>query len=236
MTTHESWSRPPRSPTIVGSAVDTIVWSSDASSIASRSPEKVRADASALEAHHLRISSHMKKSATTPVRCLPHGRRRAQGLRERKKLQTRELIAETARRLFAERGFEAVTVAEVARAADVAEKTVFNYFPTKEDLVYWRLESFEETSSSARSATARPARPCSRRSRASSCAAGPARRATRGARAAAALTRDHRREPGAAGPRAAGPRRATPTRWPRCSRDETGAGPTTSRPGWRPTR
>ena len=66
------------------------------------------------------------------------------GLRERKKQRTRELIAETARRLFAERGFERVTVAEVARAAEVAEKTVFNYFPTKEDLVYWRLESFEE--------------------------------------------------------------------------------------------
>jgi AcrR family transcriptional regulator len=66
------------------------------------------------------------------------------GLRERKKAQTRELIAETARRLFAERGFEAVSVAEIARTADVSEKTVFNYFPTKEDLVYWRLESFEE--------------------------------------------------------------------------------------------
>jgi AcrR family transcriptional regulator len=65
------------------------------------------------------------------------------GLRERKKQQTRELIAETARRLFAERGFEEVTVAEIARAADVAETTVFNYFPTKEDLVYWRMESFE---------------------------------------------------------------------------------------------
>ena len=66
------------------------------------------------------------------------------GLRERKKQQTRELIAETARRLFGERGFEAVTVAEIARAADVSAQTVFNYFPTKEDLVYWRLESFEE--------------------------------------------------------------------------------------------
>src|SRR5262245_55781367 len=65
------------------------------------------------------------------------------GLRERKKQQTRELIAETARGLFAERGFEEVTVAEIARAADVAETTVFNYFPTKEDLVYWRMESFE---------------------------------------------------------------------------------------------
>ena len=65
------------------------------------------------------------------------------GLRERKKQATRELIAETARRLFAERGFEGVTVAEVAHAADVSQQTVFNYFPRKEDLVYWRLESFE---------------------------------------------------------------------------------------------
>jgi len=65
------------------------------------------------------------------------------GLRERKKQQTRQLVAETAHRLFLARGFDAVTVAEVAREADVAEKTVFNYFPTKEDLFYSRLESFE---------------------------------------------------------------------------------------------
>ncbi|MFL5877660.1 MAG: TetR family transcriptional regulator, partial [Solirubrobacteraceae bacterium] len=66
------------------------------------------------------------------------------GLRERKKQRTLELIAETARGLFAERGFERVTVAEIARAADVSQQTVFNYFPRKEDLVYWRLGSFEE--------------------------------------------------------------------------------------------
>jgi len=66
------------------------------------------------------------------------------GLRERKKLRTRQLIADTARRLFAERGFEQVTVAEIARDAEVAQATVFNYFPTKEDLFYSRLEAFEE--------------------------------------------------------------------------------------------
>ena len=58
-----------------------------------------------------------------------------EGLRERKKRRTREAIVAAARELFAQRGFDAVTVAEIARAADVTEKTVFNHFPAKEDLV-----------------------------------------------------------------------------------------------------
>src|SRR6185312_2837709 len=67
-----------------------------------------------------------------------------EGLRERKKRQTRTAIAEAAIALFGARGFDAVTVGEVARAADVSEKTVFNYFPTKEDLFYSGMEAFEE--------------------------------------------------------------------------------------------
>lgn len=59
-------------------------------------------------------------------------------------MQTREAIADAARALFLERGFDDVTVAEVAEAADVSEATVFNYFPTKEDLAFYRMEDFEE--------------------------------------------------------------------------------------------
>lgn len=66
------------------------------------------------------------------------------GLRERHKEQTRNLIFEAASRLFAERGFDAITVAQVARAANVSEMTVFNHFPTKEDLFFAKMEYFEE--------------------------------------------------------------------------------------------
>src|SRR5438045_8270137 len=70
------------------------------------------------------------------------------GLREAKKLHTRQAIANEAMRLFATRGFDAVTVAERARAAGVSEKTVFNYFPTKEDIFFdevpERLEALAE--------------------------------------------------------------------------------------------
>jgi AcrR family transcriptional regulator len=58
--------------------------------------------------------------------------------------RTRERIAAIAMELFAQRGFEHVTVAEIATSAGVTEKTVFNHFATKEDLVYSRDRSFEE--------------------------------------------------------------------------------------------
>jgi AcrR family transcriptional regulator len=60
----------------------------------------------------------------------------SEGLRERKKRQTRAAIGAAAMALFRERGFDGVTIADVARAADVSEKTIFNYFPAKEDLVF----------------------------------------------------------------------------------------------------
>jgi AcrR family transcriptional regulator len=58
----------------------------------------------------------------------------AEGLRERKKRQTRQYISDVATALFVERGFDAVTVAEIADAANVSVNTVYNYFPAKEDL------------------------------------------------------------------------------------------------------
>jgi AcrR family transcriptional regulator len=61
--------------------------------------------------------------------------REATGLRERRKRATRQMLIDTATEMFLERGFDAVTVAEIAQACDVSPTTVFNHFPTKESLV-----------------------------------------------------------------------------------------------------
>jgi AcrR family transcriptional regulator len=66
------------------------------------------------------------------------------GLREQKKARTRRLIADTAARLFAERGYEHVAVSDVAREAEVSEQTVYNYFRTKEQLVTDRDEQIQD--------------------------------------------------------------------------------------------
>ncbi len=65
----------------------------------------------------------------------------AGGLRERKKAITRRRLSDTATRMFLERGFDAVRVTEVAAECAVSEKTVYNYFPTKESLVLDRWET-----------------------------------------------------------------------------------------------
>jgi AcrR family transcriptional regulator len=77
------------------------------------------------------------------VRWLDAGGRAGEGLRERKKRFTRQLISDTATSMFFEQGFEAIRVADVAAACGVSEKTVYNYFPNKESLILDRFEDLE---------------------------------------------------------------------------------------------
>jgi AcrR family transcriptional regulator len=66
------------------------------------------------------------------------------GLRERKKRRTRELIANTAALLFAERGYEHVSVLDIAAAAEISEQTIYNHFPTKSELVLDRDQELRD--------------------------------------------------------------------------------------------
>ncbi|MEU1178079.1 TetR family transcriptional regulator [Streptomyces sp. NPDC005820] len=65
------------------------------------------------------------------------------GLRERKKQRMYQAVSDIAVRMFLERGFDAVSVAEVAAAAGISKPTLFRYFPAKEDLVLYRIADHE---------------------------------------------------------------------------------------------
>jgi AcrR family transcriptional regulator len=83
----------------------------------------------------------------------------AEGLRERKKRMTRQLISDTATGMFLESGFDEIRVADVAAACGVSEKTVYNYFPTKESLIFDRFEDMEADVQRALGPDASPSSP-----------------------------------------------------------------------------
>lgn len=80
----------------------------------------------------------------------------AEGLRARKRRKTRERIVDAALKLFLERGFDAVTVDEIAATADVSKRSFFDYFPTKEDVIFAWQDAFAEALAAA--VAARPAK------------------------------------------------------------------------------
>lgn len=78
------------------------------------------------------------------------------GLRERKKLRMYQEVSGVAVRLFLEKGFDAVSVAEVAAAAGISKPTLFRYFPAKEDLVLQQIADHREEAARVVAGTVRP--------------------------------------------------------------------------------
>jgi AcrR family transcriptional regulator len=83
-----------------------------------------------------RAAAETEATAERPATRRDRRAGRGPGLRERRRQETRARIVDAAEELFAERGFDAVSVMEIARRARVVEKTVFNHFPVKEGLVF----------------------------------------------------------------------------------------------------
>jgi AcrR family transcriptional regulator len=79
----------------------------------------------------------------------------ATGLRERKKRETRDALARAALELFVERGYDETTLAEIAEAAGVSTRTIFAYFPGKEDILFSTIEAMRDAL--AQALTERPA-------------------------------------------------------------------------------
>jgi AcrR family transcriptional regulator len=90
------------------------------------------------------------------LRALASDAREVTGLRERRKRATRQLLVDTAIGMFLDRGFDTVTVVEIAQACEVSPTTVFNHFPTKEQLV---LDLPDDLLAALRAALADPATP-----------------------------------------------------------------------------
>lgn len=104
-----------------------------------------------------RLSSVLMGTHTvdwSALRAPDAGTRDAMGRRERRKRATRQMLIDTATEMFLDRGFDAVTVAEIAEVCDVSPTTVFNHFPTKESLV---LDLPDELLAALRAALADPA-------------------------------------------------------------------------------
>ncbi|MFI5686824.1 TetR/AcrR family transcriptional regulator [Streptomyces sp. NPDC051636] len=78
------------------------------------------------------------------------------GLRERKKRRMYQDVSDTAVRLFLQKGFDAVSVAEVAAAAGISKPTLFRYFPAKEDLVLHRIADHEDEAARVAAGAASP--------------------------------------------------------------------------------